>query len=383
MFDFDAVQYVLQNAVLVLTLILSAVSVALVSVLVSVQVIAPRAKARRERWLVLWRNDVMQSLSAEAQTLPFLPRSRRKAFLRLRAWHDVRARLRGESTEGMARFAILNGVERTARQLLRSRSLYKRLLAIESLGYLGCREEIPALERVMNSTDPYTSLAAAWALVRIDSTHYTAPILTAIAQRMDWSVNQARLMLYDMERENVRSAAENILGTASPKEQARLLNICNVVYPYLMADVVYARLGDAASWATTPSAVVVQYLKTFRRRRALPIVQGCLGYTDRAVRAAAAEALGRFGGSEEVPLLVALLDDDEWLVRSAAAKALCEMPMLGQSAIEDILLHARTEQARGAMRHILAEYPHLTVDAITVSVITANVPLLEKEEHRD
>lgn len=366
MFDFNASQYLIENTILVLTMILSLVSLVLVLILVGVQIVAPKTKARRERWLAVWRDAVMQSMVEDVKAMSFLPHSRRKAFLRLRAWHDIRARLRGESTEGLRRFAQVYGVEGTAQQLLRSRSLYKKLLAIESLGYLRCTEEIPILERMMKSKNPYISLAAAWALVRIDKMKYTAQILTEMAQRMDWSVNQARLMLYDMERENVRVAAETILETALPEEQARLLNVCNVVYPYLMADVVYARLTQTNSWATIPSIVLVQYLKTFRRSRAVPIVQKCLSNTAPSVRAAAAEALGRFGGREEIPLLEAVLDDDEWVVRSTAAKALCELPMLPQDILEDIILHAPSQRASDTLRHIVTEHPRRTSKRVSL-----------------
>lgn len=357
MFDFNTSQYLVQNMVLVLTVILSAASVVLVLVLVGIQIAAPIRKTRRERWLILWRREVLQSVAGDMQAVSSLPRSRKKAFFRLRAWHDIRARLRGESTEGLRRFAQLNGVERTAQKLLHSRNLYKRLLAIESLGYLRCMEESSGLERMMKEKNPYTSLAAAWALVRIDKTHHTASVLKEMAKRMDWSVNQARLMLYDMERENVRVAAETILETASPQEQARLLNVCNVVYPYLMADVVYARIERAGSWAVIPDIVAVQYLKTFRRRRALPFVQECLRHPYPPARAAAAEALGRFGKEEELPLLQAFLDDEEWLVRSTAAKTLCEMPMITQDRLKNIALHSHSKRAGETMQHILSEHP--------------------------
>ena len=55
---------------------------------------------------------------------------------------------------------------------------------------------------------------------------------------------------------------------------------------------------------------------------AVPLLIQALGDSDRAVRCAAAEALGKLGDPQAVPPLIQALGDSDWDVRCAAAEAL-------------------------------------------------------------
>lgn len=185
----------------------------------------------------------------------------------------------------------------TKRDLLRlgSRRRWSRARAAENLGYVGGREAVFPLTRLLSDEDETVRAVAARALSRIG----TPEAARALAGVLDSPSELTGLR-----------AAEN------------LERIGPLATPHLTA-----LLGTDKRRAQLLAARILGNLRAHEARNALR--QSISRHQPTDLKAQAALALGKIGDPEDVPALLEATGDEEWPVRTQAANAL---GMIGETS---------------------------------------------------
>ncbi len=114
------------------------------------------------------------------------PVSRTEAPEVLPQWAYFHEFVRGDCKNNLNRLARLAGIDIHAKQRLCSDSVRQRLIGIQVLGSLRDRESCRLLRPLVSDINPYLSLAAAHALMRISPQQEISRILPVLASRADW-----------------------------------------------------------------------------------------------------------------------------------------------------------------------------------------------------
>jgi HEAT repeat protein len=270
----------------------------------------------------------------------------------LRLWCHYHESLAGAASQTLNRLAWRVGLDDTARQLLRSRRLTDRMLAVTAVGHLRDSAAWPDLVTMATPGTPLWEPAAR-ALVRIDA-ETAVRTLAPVMGGSGLHVSRGAAALAAAAPDVVAAALGEILLEADSGEpQVRLLKL-------LASTRSTAALGSVRQLlATTADAEVIasslRVLAAIRDPRDAVIVRPFADHSTWFVRLHAAEALGRMGCREDEAILFRLLEDREWLVRRAAADALAAARFSPAEWLETLVDVHPDDGARVALAHALAE----------------------------
>lgn len=304
-------------------------------------------RLRRERQLIArWRPLLARVYAEVPATLPALARRDRVLFLHL--WNHYHESLRGEVKRNLNEFAQRVGAAKTARRLLKRRAMRVRLLAATSLGYLKDDSEWPTLLALTRDHNPVLALAAARALVSINTQAVVSEIVLLIAERDDWSLAQAGKLLSEAGRQAIAGPLLAALDSVPEAAQRRLLQLVQILGVEGAAPVVRRILRQSKD-----SELIAAGLRTLRSPADNALARNFLRHPQAFVRIAAVQALGRLGTEQDVPVITELLADRDWWVRYRAAEALCDLLSVEQLARIGATLQDR--YGRDMLRHVASE----------------------------
>jgi HEAT repeat protein len=222
----------------------------------------------------------------ELQPLPPLGRGERDALLDL-ALRYVGV-VRGSAADRILECLQAHGIAAQLIRRLGSRNDWRRAEAAEMLGRLRLRRAVGALLIALEDDSEDVRTAAARSLAAIGDPSAVPPLARALADPSRWTLSLV---------------AENLM-VMGPEAVPPLLGMLG---------------GDDHNVRVS----AVQILGEIRDPVALPAIIGVLaGDPDLNLRAQAAAALGKLGGSDAQKALLEALEDREWQVRAQAAKAL-------------------------------------------------------------
>lgn len=307
-----------------------------------------RVERRMKSVLERCRPLLASAAAGDFANLPIL--SHGEAEILLPLWNQLRESVRGDSEASLDTFAQRMGLDSIARESLTSGSARERLLAINTLGYIGgpdCRAD---LERYCHDDDSVVSLMAARALVRIDSTSVLPTLVPLILERADWAIARLFPILRHADLARLELELNNQRNVASGEKLERLLLIAGVLPQDRTSSWARSALRDAKS-----EAQIVAALRLISDPRDATIVRPFLRHPAWQVRVRAVSALERIASMDDVPLLAAALTDTEWWVRLRAARALARFPLLSDQDIAQLCNSVEDRYARDALLQMIAE----------------------------
>ena len=332
---------------------LSALAVLALSVLLLIAIAMLRLRLmRRERRtkviLDRWRPLLAMAAAGDLSRAP--PIDTAEGELLLPLWNQLRESVRGESETSLDAFARSIGLDRTARALLASGNMRAQLLAINTLGHIGTEEATEALERHCRSDDAIVSLAAARALLRIDSARALPKLVPLMLERADWRIAR----LFPMLRVADTARLELVLADALPRARGaaleRLLLIAAVLPQERSSQWARTALERSEDEAQIPAA-----LRLVSDPRDAPLVRRFLQHPAWQVRVRAVSTLEGVGSAEDLPRLVVALADPEWWVRLRAARTLARLPFLSREHLARLRDSVSDRFARDALTQAIAE----------------------------
>jgi len=337
-------------AVFLTALGVTALSLALL-VLVAALRIRLLARERRLRLvLARWRPLLARTVAGERVAVPaLLSTAERRLVLPL--WNEVRDSIRGEAEARLDALARRAKLDRTARAMLASRgSRKKRILAINTAGYLLADECRDRLLELCRDPNPTISLTAVRALMRADPACALPDLLPLMLARENWSLARLVPLLRTADAGFLAEALERALSRAAGDELVRLLRLAEALPP-----------DRTSAWARNileagaAEPVIEAALRLVRDPRDAPLVRRYLEHSTWQVRVRAIGALEHVAGADDVPRLVAALGDREWWVRMRAARTLIRLPFLDDQELARLRDAVPDRFGRDALAHAEAE----------------------------
>ena len=310
-------------------------------------------RRRRQRIIREWTPLLEQSVCGTLPTLPSLSRRDHVVFLYL--WNES-YESRGEMmTAPLVRVARAVGTPHLATELLQSRLLSQRILAVVTLGRLQERSAWAQISPLLTHHNSFLAFSAAQALLRINAGD-TLPLLVPIlGRRKDWSPLNIVSMLNSVGRES----ASEVLAKAAIQGDAdvgpRLIRYLPVTQRSHGLPVLRQFLSEHSPSANMLAACLFVFGE-FRNPEDLPMVRRHLTNPAWYVRVQAATALGKLGTAEDEERLIALFDDEQWWVRYRAGEALSSLDSMTEDKLMMLQESLATPEAQEILAPVLAKY---------------------------
>jgi HEAT repeat protein len=329
----------------VIAMTLMGILVLLLTVLAMHFVTAARLR-REDRWRGRW---ILQMLDPEGEGRS-LSISSRQLFPFLVVWNHLQESLRGEYKLALSGLARRAGVPALIERVLRKGGTRDRIFAAMALGHMRETSSWKVLLLLARQNNPYTSLAAARALVRIDPQRGVEDLIKLLITREDWPLSSVYGIMQHAGPEVVTPhLIERILGVPGDPP-LRALQFLPCVRTEASQVVVHMLLPMELKLE-----VMIALLKAVNDPDLALFVRSKLVHEDWRVVEAALGAIGRMGSREDAPMLIYLLDHTQWKVRYEAANTLVRLPGLKPIEIELQASRHPDPFARDMLRHALAE----------------------------
>jgi HEAT repeat protein len=263
--------------------------------------------------------------------------------------------MRGDEHESLVNVLIKAGVadELISRASRGNRA--NRVQAVEALPFFPGSATMAALQRALKDRSADVRLAAAIGLVAGGSTMTLSELLRELgvgdlASRrlvglfrrlsMDRSDELTNILTSGETPAIVRAAAIEALSTSGDYSLLPLFTAC------------------VTNGEPEVSAAAIHGIGELAHPAGAAAVERALASTDWQVRAEAASAAARIGLDSARAQLSELLEDDEWLVRYAASKALFDLGSEGRAVLVDIAKNGKPRSQRTAALLLAEEEYH-------------------------
>jgi HEAT repeat protein len=346
--ELSADQFALRAA-LALGAIALVVTLGLTLQVLLLRALGARRQAAQQAVIARWRPLLVNAATDEPP--PALPRaSARDRVPLLLLWNRMQDGLRGRAHENLNLLADRMGLPLLARRYAARRRSSRRLLGLRTLGHLGQMQDWERLLALLADPRSQVSLAAARALLRVNTQRAAPFVINQFLARVDWPVPQVGTLLREAGADAIGFALAERLLESPPAQQVRLLPLARVTEAPGRGSVVEAVLQLAVEPAVLSAALQQVHGPAIR-----PRVEVLCSHPDWQVRSYAALALGRLGDARDRKLLVGMLSDREWWVRYRAAQALLELPGVDEVAALALRSALTDRFARDMVAQVLAE----------------------------
>ncbi len=326
-------------------------TVALFAVIVCIRLVQGRRRARSRRLAQRWRAIFARAAVETPTSAPGI--ARRDAKEVMSQWAYYHEFLRGECKDDLNRVAQLAGLDLHAKRLLRSDSVQDRLLAIHVLGNLRDREQRPRLRPIARSANPYLSLAAAHALMRISPRESISDFVAMIAARPDWSPAKVMAILQEAGSGVVAEPLARAAVRADPAYQPLL-----IVFLSTADEVTALRAIREILVATADQQVIITCLYQLSQRAhpdGLRLVRVYMEHPNWLIQLHAIQGIGRMGNEDDVDDLVRMLRHRKYWIRLRAAEALAKMPTMDQHRLACIRDVQTDRYARDILQEVIGK----------------------------
>ncbi len=333
-------------AVLVMMLTLG-----LFAVIVGIRIAQSHGRRRSERLVRRWRNVLARAIVDEPVTAP--PVSRRDAPEIMSLWGYYHEFLRGDCKTHLNRLAQLAGLDIHAKRGLRSDRVRHRLLSIHVLGNLRDRETRRLLRPISRSANPYLSLAAAHALMRISPREAITDLIPMIAQRPDWPPARVMAILQEAGPDVVSEPLARAAVEADEAYQPLL-----IIYLSTGHDRAVLRAIREILLATSDEQVIITALYQITRMAhpdGLRIVRVYLEHPNWLIQLHAVQGVGRMGNEMDVDDLVRMLRHRKYWIRLRAAQALAKLPTMTSARLAGIRDDQDDRYARDILQEVISQ----------------------------
>jgi HEAT repeat protein len=303
---------------------------------------------RERRFQEFWRPVMVQCLEGIPVNHPMVDRSEWCSFLSL--WNYFQESLLGGSRRHLNELARRCDMHVAARRLVEIGVIRERLLGILTLGHLSDESSWGILRRIVTSSDPVLSLAAARALVQIDPAAAMPLLVPQICTRVEWPPSKIAGILREAGVEVIARPLAAAVLYATPNTLPWMIRYLDMV-PAEVADPVICQVIGT----TRDDQLIATCLGALRDPANLPTIRMFVHHPDWRVRRSSAEALGKMGVARDQRLLIEMLDDDEWWVCQAAAQSITRMPLVSRDQLRRIRSRLTSNSARAMLDLALSE----------------------------
>jgi HEAT repeat protein len=268
-------------------------------------------------------------------------------------WNEHQSLIQGESRDHLVDFASRAGLGRAARRMLRHGRMQNRLIAITALGNLRDRSAWHELRPLAESPNPYVSLAAAKAMMRIDAAAAGPTVVHALARRVEWSPARVAAMLRAVGAEAFSATLAAEAATPRSRSSPRFIRLLELCHPQDALPATRHIIDDAVDEETICACLHV--LGHFRDPEDLERVRAHLDHGASNVRIRAVTVMGLIAGLEDWPAIARMLADSEWWVRYRAAQALGGLPGMTPERLRELRDQQTDRFARDILDQVMAE----------------------------
>jgi HEAT repeat protein len=308
---------------------------------------------RRQRVTELWQPLLERCHNNSIKALP--PLTQREHIVFLHLWNEYSESASEVTTAHLIQMAKQVGSDRVAKDLLHSRLLRRRILAVATLGRLRDRSVWNEISALITHPNSFLAFQAAQALLLIDA-HAAIPLLVPlIGHRTDWSPLRIATMLNtvgcDLASETLVQAA--IQG--DPLVAPRLIRHLPITHGLRGLSPLRNFLRERPQSDNILAACLFVFGE-FRDPTDLPVIRQHLSNQAWYVRVQAATALGKVGTQDDEARLIALLNDEHWWVRYRAGEALASLKSMTENTLERLQETLLTPEAQEILAPILAKF---------------------------
>ncbi|MGB5131465.1 MAG: HEAT repeat domain-containing protein [Steroidobacteraceae bacterium] len=305
----------------------------------------------RERVIASWR-PLLTRAALEAGEPPAMPRltSGQTPYL-MEEWNSLQDAMRGDATERLNAVALKLGLDAVARELMRSRQIGKRILAIRTLGHLRDPMAWKSLQGELVSANALLSFYAAAALVQIDAQRAMPGIMLQLAERESWPGEAMARLLVDAGADVAREPIRALMLSLEPAKVAPLVQWLAHVDAVLGSEVATELLHRHSD----NDVIVAATLMVLLEPAVVPELRRFATSNDAEIRKNLAQAIGRLGDLGETDLLMTLMGDRVWWVRYRAAQALLKLRGMNAAELESVRTRLTDPYALDMLKHVRAE----------------------------
>ncbi|HEX4949423.1 MAG TPA: HEAT repeat domain-containing protein [Blastocatellia bacterium] len=305
--------------------------------------------SRTERLFSLWEPLLIESLEETLTEVPRVAKRDRLTWLRL--WNRFSESLKDPVREKLNHLARMVTMDQSALEFLRKGNRAEKMVAMTALGQLREERAWELLLTLAHQKEPLLSLTAAKALLRIDAERALPLIVSLIAIQEEWSAPGVAAMLREVGPERLTPSLIDAVLNAAPHQAPRLVRYLSLAWPEHTIPVIH-QLLSTAQYPETLTAC----LKLCQDPDMLGVVRQCLGNAHWQVRVQALNALSRMGTVEDIPRVLACLEDEEWWIRYRAAQTLTQLPGMTPERIDELARAQASPYAHDAIQLALAEW---------------------------
>lgn len=309
-------------------------------------------RQRRRQFLNRWRDVFATSMlsldSAKEQLLPRVRRSDRIDLLE--EWNRTRSMVHGSAVQNLIVLARRTGIPDVALQLLHSRRMQSRMLAVQTIGHLQLKAHRDTVLALVDHDNTALSITAAGALVDIDPDVGISVIVPMINTRRDWPKTRVSVLLRHAGTARISEPMYRAIRSEDDAGKTYLLQFARLMEAEILDALVADLLGESRDPGVLNAA-----LKLVSGFAGVPRIASLTQHDVWFVRMQAAKVLGRVGQEEHLSLLEALLDDREWWVRYRAAQAITSLPFLGPNQLRKLRLRQSDRFASDILQQTFAE----------------------------
>ncbi|MBX3244280.1 MAG: HEAT repeat domain-containing protein [Acidobacteria bacterium] len=273
----------------------------------------------------------------------------------LQEWNYLQESLAGEAKTGLNELIHKMGLFERVLKMIRGQRLDRRLLAINTLGNLRDTRSYNILRPCADDADPVVSSWAWRAVMRLNCDTCFTSDLRMIAERKDWSPIFVADVLKDKESDDLSVPLASLVlehyeANLEERQMSRLISYLAFTH---VAD--HECLIERILNESDEKEVLIACLRLLHDEASLPRIRE-LARDDRwEVRLQAVLTLGRFGHSDDIPVLIASLNDTDWWVRYRAASTLVQMPSVSAARVKELTATLPNEFARDILLQVEAE----------------------------
>jgi HEAT repeat protein len=295
-----------------------------------------------------WEAILVDTLEFVPTELPVLNKRNTVSFLVL--WNYLLESLKDETKENLIIVAYLLKLDEWSVTALQGRNVRRKLLALQTLGWLGEKSVWDELEKLAHHKSPTLSLAAVRSLMKIDLERAAEVFLPQIVKRDDWSFSVVGKILRETEAEIISFPLIQAALNAPDETAQKIIRFFDLAHMELTAPAIREIIER-----TENVEVILFCLRAIKDPADLTIVRDFLKNDDWRIRAQAAICLGKIGTEEDEKRLIYSAGDQEWWVRFRSAQALSSLPSMTIEKLETIADEHTNLYAQDAIQKIIEE----------------------------
>ena len=298
-----------------------------------------------------WRVRMTRCLVQEPIQVP--PLTRAEAPEILPQWAYFHEFLRGDCKDNLNRLARLAGIDIHAKRRLHSDSVRQQLIGIQVLGNLRDRESRRLLRPLITDPNPYLSLAAVHALLRISPRESLSEVLPVLASRSDWPPGRVISMLREVGPEVVSEPLAAAAVSADTAYQPLL-----IIYLDTVADAVALTAIKTILMRSIDQQITVTCLYQLSKMahpESLRLLRIYLEDPNWLIQLHAVAGVGRLGTEVDIEDLARMLRHRQYWIRVRAAQALSRLPTMTVDRLREMRANETDSYARDILTEVISD----------------------------